>query len=173
MSEKPPERPLPSADDVAKRHFASAAKRHFDDADFLHTDGRLPTADQLYGFAAECAVKSLLLRFTEVTMGPTRPQAPRPVDPDGPADPDNPNLIIEFGHVNELVREIRLLARGRTGAPLHAALDGDLRAFRKWHVKYRYDDGGYLQTEVLGRRRDAAHRILSLHEQALLNGKLP
>ncbi|MGX4691646.1 hypothetical protein [Streptomyces sp. JNUCC 63] len=149
-------------------HFAKAAARHFHDAAYCHTDDRLPTADHLYGFAAECATKSLLLRFTDVRMGPSnRPEAPHPEHPD---DPDH---TLKFGHVNELIREIKLLAHGRTGAVLHTALDADLKVFRRWHVSTRYTDGTYAQVEMVNRRRDAARRILSLHEQALLNGRLP
>lgn len=144
--------------------FADAAKRHFRDADYLRNDSRLPSADHLYGFAAECAVKSLLLRFTEVTMGSPKPEAPHPEDP---------TRTIEFGHINELVRDVKVLARGRTGAALHAALDDDLRAFKKWGVHYRYSDGGYAQSAVVDKRRDAAQHILFLHQQALLNGRFP
>ncbi|MEU2179633.1 hypothetical protein [Streptomyces thermolilacinus] len=153
-------------------HFASAADRHFRDADYLHTDGRLPAADHLYGFAAECASKSLLLRFTDVTMAP-RPGEDKPSSKPWADHPDDPDQVIEFGHVNELIREIKLLSHGRTGAPLHAALDSDLRAFRRWRVSHRYLDGGYAQAQVVERRRDAARNILSLHEQARLNGRLP
>ncbi|MEV7995010.1 hypothetical protein AB0O67_24830 [Streptomyces sp. NPDC086077] len=145
--------------------FAKAATRHFHDADYLHTDSRLPSADHLYGFAAECAAKSLLLRFTDVAMGPSN----KPEIADA-ADPEN---SLQFGHVNQLVREIRLMAHGRGGAPLYSVLDGDLRAFRKWNVSTRYSDGTYAQAEMVERRRDAARRILCVHEQALLNGKLP
>ncbi|MEV7772731.1 hypothetical protein [Kitasatospora sp. NPDC086791] len=151
-------------DTSQEAHFQSAAQRHFRDADFLRKDSRLPTADHLYGFAAECAVKSLLLRLTEVTMSSSKPHAPHPDDPD---------RIIEFGHINELIKDVAVLARGRTAGPLHSALDGDLRVFKKWHVKYRYFDGGYVKPEVVGERRDAAHRILSLHEYVVLNGRLP
>ncbi|MEU1177579.1 hypothetical protein ABZ464_08010 [Streptomyces sp. NPDC005820] len=145
--------------------FAKAATRHFHDADYLHTDSRLPSADHLYGFAAECATKSLLLRFTDVAIGPSK--KPEVVDP---ADPEKP---LQFGHVDQLVREVRLWAHGRGGAALYSALDGDLRAFRKWNVSTRYSDGSYAQAEMVERRQGAARRILCLHEQALLNGKLP
>jgi hypothetical protein len=158
-----------------KQDFTSAAKRHFWDADYLHKDGRLPTADHLYGFAAECAIKSLLLRFTDVTMEP-RPGEEKPSSKpwaEHPDHPEDPAKLIEFGHVNELIREIKLLARGRTGAPLHSALDSDLRAFKKWNVKYRYYDDGYAQTETVDRRRNAARNILVLHERAQIDGKLP
>ncbi|MGC9442350.1 hypothetical protein [Streptomyces sp. WG5] len=71
--------------------FAKAAKRHFEDADYVHRDSRLPTADHLYGFAAECAVKSLLLRFTDVEMGPSnKPEIPHPSTPEDGGAPPSP-----------------------------------------------------------------------------------
>ncbi|MFB6844814.1 hypothetical protein ACFCXS_08135 [Streptomyces sp. NPDC056373] len=152
-------------------HFASAGERHFRDADYLRDDGRLPAADHLYGFAAECATKSLLLRFTEVSMDP-KPGEAKPSSKPWAENPGDPGRIIEFGHVNELIRDIGLLAHGRAGAQLHAVLDGDLRVFKKWHVKFRYYDGGYAQAEMVERRRTAAHRILVLHQEARRNGKL-
>lgn len=159
-------------DTSQEKSFAVAAKRHFRDADFLRGDARLPAADHLYGFAAECATKSLLLRFTEVSMGPKDGEQ-KPSAKPWALHPEDSDRIIEFGHVNELIREVKLLAHGRAGAPLHAALEGDLRAFKKWHVKYRYSDGGYAQQETVERRRGAAHNILALHEQALLEGRIP
>ncbi|MBF0176839.1 MAG: hypothetical protein HQL63_08335 [Magnetococcales bacterium] len=37
--------------------YDQAAMRHFRDAQLLEKEGRLANADQLYGFAAECAIK--------------------------------------------------------------------------------------------------------------------
>ncbi|MFH9297228.1 hypothetical protein [Streptomyces sp. NPDC017520] len=155
-----------------EQHFASAATRHFRDGDYLRKGSCLPSADHLYGFAAECAVKSLLLRFTEVAIGPLEGEE-KPSAKPRVRHPEDAERIIEFGHVNELVREIKLFASGRSGAPLHALLDSDLRVFKKWNVKYRYFDGGWAQADVVDKRRDAAHRILSLHEEAVINRRLP
>lgn len=153
-------------------HFALAARRHFDDGDYCHKDGRLPTADQLYGFAAECAAKCLLLKFTEVSMEP-KDGGTKPSSKPWARHPEGPGKFIEFGHVNELIKEIKLLARTRSGAPLHALLDEHLRAFRKWHVSLRYSDGTYARADVIDKRREAAKQILSLHEQAVITGRLP
>ncbi|MEE1808462.1 DUF7008 domain-containing protein [Streptomyces sp. BE133] len=90
--------PEPTQED----HFASAATRHFHDGDYLRKGSRLPSADHLYGFAAECAVKSLLLRFTEVTIGPLEGEE-KPSAKPRVRHPEDSERIIEFGHVNELV----------------------------------------------------------------------
>lgn len=51
----------PVPEPTQEEHFASAASRHFHDGDYLRKGRRLPSADHLYGFAAERAVESLLL----------------------------------------------------------------------------------------------------------------
>ncbi|MCQ9707396.1 hypothetical protein ACRWOO_00515 [Streptomyces sp. NEAU-PBA10] len=155
-----------------EEHFASAATRHFRDGDYLREGSCLPSADHLYGFAAECAVKSLLLRFTEVSTGPLEGEK-RPSKRPRAKHPEEPNRTILFGHVNELVGQVGLFARGRSGAPLHALVAGDLRVFEKWDVSDRYRDGRQVRADAVDDRRDAAHRILSLHEQAVINRRLP
>jgi hypothetical protein len=41
--------------------YASAARRHFLDGRILRSKGRIPNSDQLFGFAVECALKSVLV----------------------------------------------------------------------------------------------------------------
>lgn len=152
-------------------HFASAALRHFRDGEYLQQDGRLPSADHLYGFAAECVSKSLMLRFTEVSVGPKEGET-RPSAKPWMKHPDKEDKTVDFGHVNELVKEMRLLARGRGGAQLVAALDVHLRAFRAWRVHDRYSDGGSLTEPLVCRRRDAARNLVVLHDHAVLRKRL-
>ncbi|MFF0047834.1 hypothetical protein [Streptomyces sp. NPDC005498] len=158
------------ADTSQETHYASAAERHFRDADYLHDDGRLPTADHLYGFAAECASKSLMLRFTDVSMNPKKPGKPPAFKPWIP-DPDT-GKPVDLGHVPDLVAALPLLARGRSGPQLVAALHV-LSVFGTWRVEDRYSDGSTVVDTVVADRRKAAHHVLSLHEQAVLNGRLP
>ena len=42
-------------------NYAEAALRHWRDAELLKLEGRIDNADHLYGFAAECALKVVLL----------------------------------------------------------------------------------------------------------------
>ena len=55
-----------------KENFSNAAKRHWKDGQLLHEQKRLDNADQLYGFAAECALKYAL-----DSLGYFRPEAHR------------------------------------------------------------------------------------------------
>ena len=41
-------------------NYSSAAKRHWNDGETLTKRERLDNADQLFGFSAECALKSAL-----------------------------------------------------------------------------------------------------------------
>ncbi|MBL8246953.1 MAG: hypothetical protein JNK95_01145 [Candidatus Competibacter sp.] len=43
--------------------FSSAAFRHWRDAELLDKENRVENADQLYGFAAECAIKKALIEL--------------------------------------------------------------------------------------------------------------
>ena len=52
--------------------FDNAGKRHFKDANFLFDAQRYPNADQLYGFAVECALKSMLYLHLDAKSNGTR-----------------------------------------------------------------------------------------------------
>lgn len=97
-----------------EEHYARAGRRHYDDAVYLHEDDRLPNADYHYGFAVECALKSLLLRFTHATMNPRNPGSPPPARPWVPG-PDG--KAKSFGHLPELWSDVAALLHGRTQCP--------------------------------------------------------
>jgi hypothetical protein len=44
-------------------NYSSAAFRHWQDAQLLAGENRVENADQLYGLAAECAIKTALLEL--------------------------------------------------------------------------------------------------------------
>lgn len=56
--------------------FHSAAHRHWNDAEFLHCDSRLGNAYQLYGLAAECALKAVMQGLGMQLGDKGRPQEP-------------------------------------------------------------------------------------------------
>jgi hypothetical protein len=43
--------------------FYNAYTRHIEDAEFLFSASHLGNADQIYGYAAECGLKCLMLHF--------------------------------------------------------------------------------------------------------------
>lgn len=44
-------------------NYSSAAVRHWKDAELLESENRVENADHHYGFAAECAIKKVLVAF--------------------------------------------------------------------------------------------------------------
>lgn len=44
-------------------NFLQAHERHLNDANFLYEDSRYANAGQLYGLAAECGLKELMIKF--------------------------------------------------------------------------------------------------------------
>ncbi|MCC6156588.1 MAG: hypothetical protein IT350_00950 [Deltaproteobacteria bacterium] len=55
--------------------FADAAGRHWTDAETLFDAKRWPNADQLYGFAAECTLKAIMVGLG-MSVVADRPQYP-------------------------------------------------------------------------------------------------
>ncbi|MFI5650524.1 hypothetical protein ACIA71_04850 [Streptomyces anulatus] len=156
-------------------HYAAAAERHFHDGDFLHGHDRLPNADYHFGFAVECALKSMLLRFLGATMDPKPRPSGRPNTKPALApwflDPES-GKPQEYGHLPWVESDIRLMSRRRTGARLTVALDR-LSAFDRWSVHQRYLDGSDVDPSAVASRRGVAHDVIDLHQLALLFKRLP
>lgn len=155
----------------AEHHYAHAAARHYEDGVFLHDNARLPNADHHYGFAVECALKSLLLRFTVATMDPKKPNG-LPSKSPWIRDPATGKAAHTYSHLPWMATDVALLTHGRSVTRLSAALGG-LTAFDAWKVDDRYSDGSDVAEADVQQRRTVAENILSLHEQALITGRLP
>lgn len=155
----------------AEHHYAQAAVRHYKDGVFLQDGARLPNADHHYGFAVECALKSLLLRFTAATMDPKKPGG-LPSKSPWIKDPATGRAAHTYSHLPWVATDVALLTHGRSATRLSAALGG-LTAFDAWAVDDRYLDGSGVVEADVEQRRTVAKDILGLHEQALITGRLP
>ncbi|MFE6104557.1 hypothetical protein ACFVQ4_31985 [Streptomyces laurentii] len=149
-------------------HYARAAMRHHDDAAYLHDDGRLPNADHHFGFAVECALKSLLLRYTQVSMDPTKQGGLPSKKPWALGATGKPRY---FGHLPDLWADVALVLHGRGGSILSGVIAASA-PFDTWSVEDRYRDGAAVTETEVRSRRAAAQQILSLHQQALIAGVL-
>lgn len=146
--------------------------RHFEDGDYLYNDGRLPNADYHFGFAVECALKSLLLRFIPgATMAPKRQGRPPAKAPWIP-DPITGKPAHEYGHLPWDAADLALFTRGRSAVRVLTVL-GNLTAFATWSVDHRYLDGTAVVAADVAARRTVAKDILTLHQHALITGRLP
>ncbi|MFC7380763.1 hypothetical protein [Sphaerisporangium rhizosphaerae] len=147
-------------------HFAQAARRHYEDAVYLHDDERLPNADHHYGFSVECALKSLLLRHLNATMAPLKPggkPSAKPWTLDANGKPRT------HGHLPDLWSDVAALAHGRSGGTLAGMLNSSA-PFATWDVTDRYHGAPSLSATTMNERKAAAAQILTMHQQTLITG---
>lgn len=121
--------------------YAVAATRHFRDGGLLEESRRVANADQLFGFAAECAIKSALVELPGFVAGGTLAPA-------------------YHKHVNELWDFVSLQGIQKRYPGLVVVLKGLQQPFADWSTDQRYGPDGVVTGEAIGRHRQAAARVL-------------
>ena len=121
--------------------YAGAATRHFRDGALLEGNRRIANADQLFGFAAECAVKSALVEFPGFLAGGTLAPA-------------------YHKHIDQLWAFVPLQSMQRRYRGLVVVLKGLPQAFADWSPDQRYGPDDVVTDEAIGRHRHAAKRVL-------------
>ncbi len=121
-------------------NFSDAAERHWSDGEYLHTAGRLDNADQLFGFAAECAIKTAVIRLLSVEENSELPDRYRT-------------------HIDVLWDKISVQALSRN-FPAVAALIKQTNPFSDWCVSQRYNTSGSVTAEAVQAHRKMAQRLL-------------
>lgn len=160
----------------AKTNYACAGERHYEDASFLHGDGRLPNADHLFGLAVECLMKALLLRFGGaggVSMRDSGGSESGRLWWDDPQAQNQNKKRKPLGHINEMRQALPLLLDGRPGPALTEALTRVSEDFEEWRVDERYADGTHLDAVLFSRRQEAATLAQELLLHVQFTGKLP
>jgi hypothetical protein len=143
-----------------KVSYSSAAMRHYQDAEFLFDAGRIPNAGQLYGFIAECGIKSLLI-WNGYDSDPTTGEITRQKN-------KNDNLRV---HIHELVQRIntvKVFLNGRSGAK-YLNMIPNIENFHDWDTNHRY----YIDSEIppsVPTWKMAAKEVIEMLEQAKLDG---
>lgn len=130
-------------------NFKQAAWRTKIDAETLFGDGRLGTADQLFGVAAECALKAVL-----VALGVFPPSGP-------------PKKSSFRCHIDKLWDEYAIHMSGLAQAPLPA------NPFTAWKMDHRYEEDSTFTPSRLQTHRDGAQTALGQLEDALVKGRIP
>lgn len=121
--------------------YANAAIRHWSDAELCANHARSPNADQLYGFAAECALKVVLLKV--------------------PACASSGALQKRYKeHVNDLWELVPLHGVEKIAAGLVSLLRMPAKPFSDWSVDQRYESGEGISDAIVKKHRDAARRAL-------------
>jgi hypothetical protein len=121
--------------------FAAAAIRHFRDAKLLDENDRVGNADQLYGFAAECAIKVALVALP--ALAPAGRLADRYRE-----------------HVDQLWRLAPVQSFQKRFPGLVWALKSVQDPFADWTTSQRYEADGAVPTEALERHRKCVSRLL-------------
>ncbi|HEY9390048.1 MAG TPA: hypothetical protein VIR27_09820 [Mycobacteriales bacterium] len=140
--------------------FDTAARRHYEDASLLHDRQRFPNADHLAGFAAECALKSILIGFLDAKPTPTKPVS------------HQNGKLIHHGHLPKLWTEVVTALDGRDAGTAFVDLLRAGNPYDSWSVDDRYDDGAAITHDKVTRRIATARQILGCLENAKLSGVL-
>lgn len=133
--------------------YYDAAQRHWDDANHLLSTARLPNADQLFGVAAECALKAIMFKLG------------MPMKNDRPEDK-------KHGHINVLWDEFISFANGKGQARYAAAL-GTGNPFINWNVGQRYENGSVISLQVATDHKTSAELAKRCLAQAVFDGVVP
>ncbi|MER7014064.1 hypothetical protein ABT324_21805 [Saccharopolyspora sp. NPDC000359] len=147
--------------------FFAAAFRHYQDAQLLRGQERLPNADHLAGIAAECGLKAVLTSY----LGGYIDEGNRPnhrAHPRGSKKKDKH----EYGHLPTLWDEIAVVSSGRSGSTFHQAMPQE-NPFHQWDVAERYAEGSHIDVTRADQHLAAARKVLPFYEEAKITGVLP
>lgn len=121
-------------------NYADAALRHWHDAQLLEEENRVENADHLYGFAAECAIKKVLVVL--------------------PAFSTTGMLEKTYKeHVNTLWGRVNYQSLQKT-YPILSALLKSTNPFSDWHVKQRYAADREISKAAMELHKKSAIRLL-------------
>lgn len=130
--------------------FALASKRHYEDAEFLYSINRGVNADHLYGFATECALKSMVENF----LGGYRQGG-------FVFTPAHTKLSSHMGFNrgrHSLWDEVAAYIPGDAPSEVLAILGND--PVSDWSVSDRYSDGGHITQPAIDRHRNGCLVVL-------------
>jgi len=130
------------------------------DGDRLFSAQRYPSADHLAGFAAECALKVILLQFLGATLENGKPVS------------DIGGRKLSHSHLPRLWDNLSLVVSGRGGANF-VALISKPNPFAHWKVEDRYSDGNHIGPMRVRAHLDAAKEIVAMQQLAQIAGVLP
>jgi hypothetical protein len=132
-----------------------AANRHFRDAEYLRDNGYLANADHLSGFAAECAIKGLIVDHLGGQVRDGFPYTDRAVKVNKHIGTWLWNVVASLG-TGRLEPEIVALFEGRD-------------PFADWLVGDRYAEGSHISRSAVDIHIDGARRAVVALESAALS----
>lgn len=132
--------------------FHDAHQRHWDDAETLYIAQRWANADHLFGMAAECGLKRLMLAFG------------MPFD----TALDRPGNKEDRVHANAIWSRFESYRGGHHRGAAYA-LNGS-NPFDDWDVAQRYAHQSQFDTTRATKHRDGAENVRQLVRKAALEG---
>jgi hypothetical protein len=124
-------------------NLAASARRHLEAANALYDwEKRRDVAGYLYGIAAECAVKAMML---EAGL--------RPLESDGRREDPF------YAHFPQLKTQLRDLLQGRAATPLKTFIENS-NFMSQWDTDMRYCKSDQIRREWVERWRDQARDVV-------------
>ena len=121
-------------------NYTDAALRHWNDAQLLEEENRVLNADHHYGFAAECAIKKVLVKL--------------------PAFSNTGVLEKTYKeHINILWGKVNYQSLQKSYPTLSAFLKST-NPFSDWHVNQRYAVDGEIAKVTMELHKKSASRLL-------------
>jgi hypothetical protein len=135
--------------------FLGSSKRHYQDAELLTSNKRVPNAGHLFGFAAECGIKALLVSQGLKT------------------DPKTGDIIESRPHkyrthVDVLINNVQPFPSSRIYSK-YLGMMPNLKAFSNWSTTHRY----YKESSIPPSHsdwREAAREVLKMLDEGKLDG---
>lgn len=118
----------------------AAARRHLEAADALFEGAKRDVAGYLYGIAAECAIKAMMLS-------------------DGMRPSDNRRDDPFFAHFPELRTMLRDRQWGRRGTVLRRFVESD-DFLNQWDTQMRYCKGSDIKEQWIQKWKTQAHDVV-------------
>ncbi|MDD5276064.1 MAG: hypothetical protein PHR16_08280 [Methylovulum sp.] len=139
-----------------KTDFKNAYDRHQKDAEILFDKKRYANADQLYGLAAECALKAVMIRLDPALAN------------------QNGDLVDKNDrkHIDKLWGHFRLFLNGRN-APSYLAHISNSNPFSTWQIDDRYaNQKSFIKNNVQHHKQAVDSAIANLVAHARSQGEL-
>jgi hypothetical protein len=121
--------------------FKACALRHWQDGSLLEKHSRFSNANQLFGFATECAIKSAMCELAEFLSSGKLVREQRK-------------------HINELWEGIRLSSLQKRFPRLVATLKQS-NPFHDWSIDHRYSPENEMRKDIFQRHQRAMQQVLT------------
>jgi len=147
--------------------YEQAARRHLADAETLLNQGRLANAGQLYGFAAECGLKAML-----IACG-VSPDADGGLPKHHPANSRRTHPFYKHMPIlkDNVATHGQLIPDGLLSSRYMASMP-NLAHFRGWSTEHRYWADASLPFNLVPNWQSAAKEVATMLDQAKQDGNL-